>query len=501
MANQALANSEAAGEGSAAVKTAPAILIADDDPAIRLILHHRLEAAGYQVSEASDSNATLAALRSNRFDAALVDIIMPGAGGLEVLSTAQTEGIKTVIIVITAASTMSNAVEAIKRGAHDYLTKPFHNLDLVAAAVERAVELSNQAAEINRLKTEVGHHLVGGEIVGRSPAMQEIYKLIGRLVNNDANVLICGESGTGKELVARAIHFKSERWRAPFVAVNCSAIPQGLLESELFGHERGAFTGATERRAGKFELAGRGTLFLDEISDMPLELQPKLLRAIQEREFSAVGSSEVRRLQARIIAASNQDLEAAVSARRFREDLYFRLRVIPIFLPPLRERREDVGELVEYFIARAARDMGAKVAAASREAMETLTNYSWPGNVRELENCVLRAALLAPGNIIRTEDISFGKSGNKTHQQESPGGSLDELLTRSIRDYLDEQSDEAAGVYDAMAAKVERPLIELALERFRGNQVRAARFLGFNRNTLRKKINDLRIVVRKGPVA
>ncbi len=501
MANQALLKSEAPDEGGAATQDVAAVLIADDDPAIRLILRHRLEAAGYNVSEAADSNAALAALRTNRFDAALLDIIMPGPGGLEVLTAAQAEGIKTVIIVITAASTMSNAVEAIKRGAHDYLTKPFHNLDLVAAAVERAVELSAQAAEINRLKTEVGQQLVGGEIVGRSPSMQEIYKLIGRLVNNDANVLICGESGTGKELVARAIHFKSERWRAPFVAVNCSAIPQGLLESELFGHERGAFTGATERRAGKFELSGRGTLFLDEISDMPLELQPKLLRAIQEREFSAVGSSEVRRLQARIIAASNQDLEAAVAARRFREDLYFRLRVIPIFLPPLRERREDIPELVDYFIARAARDMGARVAATSREAMDLLMNHAWPGNVRELENCVLRAALLAPGNIIRAEDISFGKAGGKSSQPQAADGSLDELLARSIRDYLDEQSDDAAGVYDAMAAKVERPLIELALERFRGNQVRAARFLGFNRNTLRKKINDLRIVVRKGPAA
>jgi two-component system nitrogen regulation response regulator GlnG len=501
MANQALLKSEAPEEGGLVNQNAAAVLIADDDPAIRLILRHRLEAAGYNVSEAADSNAALAALRTNGFDAALLDIIMPGPGGLEVLSAAQAEGIKTAIIVITAASTMSNAVEAIKRGAHDYLTKPFHNLDLVAAAVERAVELTAQAAEINRLKTEVGHQLVGGEIVGRSPAMQEVYKLIGRLVNNDANVLICGESGTGKELVARAIHFKSERWRAPFVAVNCSAIPQGLLESELFGHERGAFTGATERRAGKFELAGRGTLFLDEISDMPLELQPKLLRAIQEREFSAVGSSEVRRLQARIIAASNQDLEAAVAARRFREDLYFRLRVIPIFLPPLRERREDIPELVEYFIARASRDMGAKVAGASREAIELLGGYTWPGNVRELENCVLRAALLAPGNIIRAEDISFGRSGQKSAQPQTEGASLEELLRRTIRDYLDEQNDETAGVYDAIAAKVERPLIEMALERFRGNQVRAARFLGFNRNTLRKKINDLRIVVRKGPAA
>ena len=214
MANQALLKSEAPDEG-AVVQNAPAILIADDDPAIRLILRHRLEAAGYNVSEAADSNSALAALKTNRFDAALLDIIMPGSGGLEVLSAAQTESVRTVIIVITAASTMSNAVEAIKRGAHDYLTKPFHNLDLVAAAVERAVELSAQTAEINRLKTEVGHHMVGGEIVGRSATMQEVYKLIGRLVNNDANVLICGESGTGKELVARAIHFKSERWRAP----------------------------------------------------------------------------------------------------------------------------------------------------------------------------------------------------------------------------------------------------------------------------------------------
>src|SRR5215471_7297008 len=366
------------------------ILIADDDTAIRLVLRHRLEAEHYAIEEASDSAAALEALRTGRFDVALVDIIMPGPGGLEVLTAARSELIRTLIIVITAASTMNNAVEAMKRGAHDYLTKPFANLDLVAAAVGRAVEVAAQAADLDRLKNEVNRQLVGGEIIGRSAAMQEVYKLIGRVVTNDATVLLLGESGTGKDLVARAIHFKSPRWRSPFVAVNCSAIPQGLLESELFGHERGAFTGATERRAGKFELVGRGTLFLDEISDMPLELQPKLLRALQEREFSAVGSSEVRRLQARIIAASNQDLETAVAARRFREDLYFRLRVIPLFLPPLRERREDIPELVEYFIARAARDMGAKVAAASREAMELLMGYSWPGNVRELENCVLR---------------------------------------------------------------------------------------------------------------
>ena len=216
-------------------------------------MRHRLEADGYRVEEAADSASALAALRSNRFDVALLDIIMPGNGGLEVLSAAHSEAIRTLIIVITAASTMNNAVEAMKRGAHDYLTKPFANLDLVAAAVKRAVEVGAQAADLNRLKDEVNRQLVGGEIIGRSAAMQEVYKLIGRVVTNDATVLLSGESGTGKELVARAIHFKSARWRSPFVAVNCSAIPHGLLESELFGHERGSFTGASERRAGKFE--------------------------------------------------------------------------------------------------------------------------------------------------------------------------------------------------------------------------------------------------------
>ncbi|HVN27350.1 MAG TPA: sigma-54 dependent transcriptional regulator, partial [Candidatus Binataceae bacterium] len=370
------------------------VLIADDDPAIRLVLRHRLEADGYRVDEAPDSQAALEALRTGRFEVALVDIIMPGMGGLEVLSTAKAEGIGTLIIVITAASTMNNAVEAMKRGAHDYLTKPFPNLDLVAAAVRRAVEVSNQAAkaaELDNFKENVAPKLAGGEIIGRSPAMQEVYKLVGRLVTNDATVLIYGESGTGKDLVARTIHFKSARSAAPFVAVNCSAIPHGLLESELFGHERGSFTGATERRAGKFETAENGTLFLDEIGDLPLELQPKLLRALQEREFNRVGGTDTLRLRARVIAATNQDLEAAVRAKRFREDLYFRLRVIPIHMPPLRDRREDVPELAEYFIAKAAREMDAKNTTLGPGAIAKLRAYDWPGNVRELETTVMRA--------------------------------------------------------------------------------------------------------------
>jgi two-component system, NtrC family, nitrogen regulation response regulator GlnG len=490
--------------GAESIATGAAILIADDDPAIRLVLRHRLEAGGYRVEEAADSATALAGLRSGRFDVALLDIIMPGAGGLEVLSAARAENVRTLIVVITAASTMNNAVEAMKRGAHDYLTKPFANLDLVAAAVGRAVEVAAQAADLDRLKNAVNRQLVGGEIIGRCAAMQEVYKLIGRVVSNDATVLLSGESGTGKELVARAIHFKSPRWRAPFVAVNCSAIPQGLLESELFGHERGSFTGATERRAGKFEMADSGTVFLDEIGDLPLELQPKLLRVLQEREFSRVGSVETLKVKARVIAATNQDLQKLVAARRFREDLFFRLRVIPIELPPLRERREDIAELTDYFVAKAVREMGARVSAINPDARARLLSYNWPGNVRELENTVMRAALLTPGNTIRAEDIDLTRGAAVEAGAPSAaggeGGALANLIARRIAGWLEEPNgEEPRDLYQKLVAEIERPLIELALKRTGGNQVKAARMLGLNRNTLRKKITDHKIPLTKYP--
>lgn len=480
-------------------RTQPAsVLIADDDPAIRLVLHHRLEAAGYNVEEAADSQSALVALLANRHDVALLDIMMPGAGGLEVLSEARTQGVRSLIIVITAASTMNNAVEAMKRGAHDYLTKPFENLDLVAVAVARAVEVAAQTADLTRLKDEVNRQLVGGEIIGRGPAMQEVYKLIGRVVNNEATVLLRGESGTGKELVARAIHFKSPRWRGPFVAVNCSAIPHGLLESELFGHERGAFTGATDRRAGKFEQAAGGTLFLDEIGDLPIELQPKLLRVLQEREFGRVGGFETLKMQARIIAATNQDLEAAVTARKFREDLYFRLRVISIDLPPLRERREDIAELTDYFASKAAREMGANTRFISPEARARLHAHTWPGNVRELENAVLRAALLAPGTTIRADDIELGRGGARSSAPAMDRSApLAELIAHRIGEMLDDSDGEPRDVYQKLVAELEKPLIEQALERVGGNQVHAARILGLNRNTLRKKLTEHRIIPQK----
>jgi two-component system nitrogen regulation response regulator GlnG len=479
-------------------------LIADDDPAIRLVLRHRLEAEGWRVEEAADSGTALEALGGGRFDVALVDIIMPGIGGLEVLTTARAQGCATPIVVITAASTMNNAIEALKRGARDYLTKPFENLDHVLKIAARAAETAAQASELERVKKELDRKLVGGEIIGRSAAMQDVYKLIGRVVTNDKIdvVLVSGESGTGKELVAQKIHFSS-RPRQPFVPVNCSAIPHGLVESELFGHERGAFTGAAERRAGKFEVAGAGTLFLDEIGDLPLELQPKLLRVLQDREFTRVGGGETQHLQARIIAATNQDLETAVAARQFREDLYFRLRVILIHLPPLRQRREDIPELTDFFVAKAVRDMGSLVTAVSPEARAKLQAYDWPGNVREMENTVLRAALLAPGNTIRADDISLARGPSAAAASETDTDVADSfaaLIGRRVAQYLDNANgEEPRGLYQKLVAEIERPLIEQAMRRSEGNQVRAARILGLNRNTLRKKLVDLGIATRKLP--
>jgi two-component system nitrogen regulation response regulator GlnG len=482
---------------SDAVQTS--VLVADDDAAIRLVLRHRLESAGYTVEEAADSQTALRALLANRHAVALLDIMMPGAGGLEILTQAREQEARAQIIVITAASTMNNAVEAMSRGAHDYLTKPFENLDQVAAAVARAAEIAAQAGDLSRLKDELNRHLVGGEIIGRSPAMQEIYKLIGRVVSNDASLLITGESGTGKELVARAIHFKSPRWRGPFVAVNCSAIPQGLLESELFGHERGAFTGATERRAGKFEQAAGGTIFLDEIGDLPLELQPKLLRVLQEREFSRVGGVETLKAQTRVIAATNQELETAVAERRFREDLYFRLRVIPISIPPLRARREDVGELTDYFVGKAVREMGAPARTIAPDARDKLYAYDWPGNVRELENAVLRAALLAQGSQLRAADLNLGRNGRSGKVASDAGATLGELIYRRLEEMVAEDGAEPRDLHQRIIAELEKPLIEIALARARGNQVHAARMLGLNRNTLRKKLADHAIAITKTP--
>ncbi|MGH7830682.1 MAG: sigma-54 interaction domain-containing protein, partial [Candidatus Binatia bacterium] len=310
-------------------------------------------------------------------------------------------------------------------------------------------------------------------------------------------ILIQGESGTGKELVAKTIHYNSPRWNKPFVAVHCAAIPRELLESDLFGHEKGSFTGALERRIGKFELAEEGTLFLDEIGDIPPELQTKLLRVLQEREFSRVGGREVLKTNVRILAATNQDLEKAVREKRFREDLYFRLKVIPIFLPPLRERRGDIPLLVNHFIEKINREMATQMSGVSPEALKLLEEHPWPGNVREMENTLIRAAVLSAGPILFPKDFSFpNRRGSGLPDYDSL--SLEEIILYKLEDYFEKTKGvDVDNLYSLVVERVERPLIELTLRKTRGNQIRAAQILGINRNTLRKKIADLHINIKK----
>jgi two-component system nitrogen regulation response regulator GlnG len=451
------------------------------------------EEEGLVVEAVASGTEALTILRGRRPDVALIDIRLPDMSGLDVLLTARSEQIDTPIIIITAQNTMANAIEATKRGAYDYLTKPFE-LDDVRHLIRRATDVRRLAREIRRLRGELRERY--DLLVGRTPGMQEIYKLIGRVAPTDATVLIQGETGTGKELIARAIHYHSDR-SGPFVAVNCSAIPRELLESELFGHERGAFTGAVDRRLGKLELPAGGTLFLDEIADMPLDLQAKLLRVLQEREFTRLGGREVIRLDARTVAATNQDLEAAVRARRFREDLFFRLRVVPITVPPLRERRADIPELIDFFVDKINQDLGTAILGVAADAREALVQHEWPGNVRELENTLMRAAVLARGRTIAFDDLAF--SGTAHMPLDGDALPLEAAVRRHVHQRLEEvrQGARPGGVHAALMAAVERPLFEAVLEEAGGNQLRAARILGLNRNTLRKKLTELGVTPKR----
>jgi len=392
---------------------------------------------------------------------------------------------------------MDNAIEAMKRGAYDYIAKPF-NIDEVQAVARRALEMARMSTDLKRVEREMrGRFEVGVAIIGNSPAMQEIYKIIGRIANTDTTILVQGESGTGKELIAKVIHYHSPRWSGPFIAINCSAIPRELLESELFGHEKGAFTGATEQRPGKFELAQGGTILLDEIADMPLELQAKLLRVLQEREVTRLGGRETLKVDCRILAATNQSLERAAKQGRFREDLFFRLNVVPVQVPPLRDRRSDIPELLTFFIDKINREMGTSITGISPEARDSLLRHNWPGNVRELENTLIRAAVLASGSTIMPRDLALAA------QEPTPAMygdmSLEEIVRLKLREYFRQTGDvEPSDLYALILERVERPLIELTLERTGGNQLQAAAILGINRNTLRKKISTLKITPRRG---
>ncbi|RME40467.1 MAG: nitrogen regulation protein NR(I) [Deltaproteobacteria bacterium] len=473
------------------------ILIADDEDSIRWVLERSLTRQGYLVDAVEDGRKAWDCFCRQTYDMAILDIRMPGIDGLELLERMQAERPETLVVIMTAETSMKNAVEAMKMGAYDYLPKPF-DLDEVDALLLKAAKASRISTKVRQLEDQLrDSYRLEKNLIGSSTAMQELFKLIGRVAPSNATVLIKGESGTGKELVARAIHFHSPRLAKPFVAINCAAIPHDLLESELFGHEKGAFTGAVERRQGKFEQAHGGTLFLDEIGDMPLELQVKLLRVLQEREVTRTGGSRSIPVDVRIVAATNQDLEARIQNGQFREDLYYRLNVVPIRIPPLRDRREDIPDLVDFFLGKARDELKVGTKACSKKALELLQRHDWPGNVRELENCIMRAALLSPDPVLTPADFPELLTGRSTGRKRDE--SLEELIENKLRQSLGPVQDieELENLYELVLHQMERPLLRIVLEKTRGNQLKAADILGINRNTLRKKIQTLGLKVQR----
>jgi len=462
------------------------VLIADDEDGLRWVLEKGLRQAGYEVTAVRDGDEALRAFSEAPFDLVFLDIRMPGTDGLTVLAKLRALASDAHVIVMTAHGTMETAIQAMQRGAYDYLAKPF-DLDEVLLLAERALAAGRLTQEVARLKTGLQEVWEFGALIGRHPRMQEVYKTIGRIAASDVTILLRGESGTGKELVARAIHHYSRRAGRPFVAVSSAAIPGTLLESELFGHERGAFTDAKERKLGKLELAHGGTLFLDEIGDMPPELQTKLLRALQERTIERVGGQESLRIDVRVLAATNRDLETMMREGRFREDLFYRLNVVTVTLPPLRERRRDIPLLVEHLLAKYAAELGERGVAP--EALDRLVGHDWPGNVRELENVVQRAMVMATTGVILPEHLPIGPVSAAASV--AIDATLEEIIERKLLECVRGLREHAsANLYDLMIGLVEKPLLRAVLRETGGNQVRAAQILGINRNTLRKKLTE-----------
>jgi two-component system, NtrC family, nitrogen regulation response regulator GlnG len=472
------------------------ILVADDDRAIRTVLNQALARLGHDVRMTGNAATLWRWVADGEGDLVITDVIMPDENGLDLIPRIKKMRPELRIIVMSAQSTLLTAVKATERGAFEYLPKPFDLRELVSV-VERALSAPRPTASAQDDPDD-------GQLplIGRSPARQEIYRAIARLMGTDLTVMITGESGTGKELVARALHDFGKRRSGPFVAINMAAIPRELIESELFGHEKGAFTGATARNMGRFEQAKGGTLFLDEIGDMPPEAQTRLLRVLQEGEYTAVGGRVPIRANVRIIAATHRDLSHLIRQGQFRDDLFYRLNVAPIRLPPLRERNADIPALVRHFAAIAARE-GLPIKTIDEAAMERLRRYRWPGNVRELENLVRRLAALYSQEVIGIDVIEaeLAEAPAAATPVEAAGGEgLSSAVERHINDYFAAHKGDlpAAGLYDRVLREIERPLIVATLGATRGNQIKAAHLLGLNRNTLRKKIRELDIPVVRG---
>ncbi|TCS61223.1 nitrogen regulation protein NR(I) [Varunaivibrio sulfuroxidans] len=475
--------------------TAKTVLIADDDEAIRTVLNQALGRAGYHVRTTGNASSLWQWVKEGLGDLVITDVMMPDENGLDLIPRILKVRPNLRILVMSAQNTLLTAVKATERGAFEYLPKPF-DLNELLGVVRRALE-TPRGAQPDRARGEEGEDL---PLIGRSSSMQDIYRTLARLMNTDLSVIITGESGTGKELIARALHDYGKRRKKPFVAINMAAIPRELIESELFGHEKGAFTGATQRGVGRFEQAQGGTLFLDEIGDMPPEAQTRLLRVLQEGEYTTVGGRTPVKTNVRIIAATHRDLKQLIRQGLFREDLFFRLNVAPIRLPPLRERVDDIPELVRHFISLAASE-GLPWKTVSPEAMERLQRHSWPGNVRELENMIKRMAALCAEEDIGLEAIET-ELNDSVPMAPAPddSGGLSAVIERQLQTYFSAHGKAlpASGLHERVVREVERPLILLTLQATRGNQVKASEVLGLNRNTLRKKIRELNIPIVRG---
>jgi two-component system nitrogen regulation response regulator GlnG len=473
------------------------IIVADDDAAIRTVLNQALGRAGYLVRTTGNAATLWRWASAGEGDLVITDVIMPDENAFDLIPRLRKLRPDLPIIVMSAQNTLMTAITAAERGAYEYLPKPF-DLNELTGLVQRALaakgEKKSTAPEVARQDDL--------PLIGRSPAMQDIYRVIARLMQTDLTVMISGESGTGKELVARALHEYGKRRNGPFVAVNMAAIPRELIESELFGHERGAFTGANARGIGKFEQAEGGTLFLDEIGDMPLEAQTRLLRVLQEGEYTPVGGRQPTKANVRIIAATHRDLRQLIHQGLFREDLFFRLNVVPMRLPPLRERLEDIADLVHHFLGQAERQ-GMPRKSVDPAAFETMKRHRWPGNVRELENLVRRLIALYTDTVI-TSEIVENELREPLASVSQPADEADLSLSAVVEKYLTRHFADLngrlpqPGLYDRVLRDVERPLISMCLGATRGNQIKAAEILGVNRNTLRAKIRSLDIPVLRG---
>jgi DNA-binding NtrC family response regulator len=435
------------------------ILLVDDDQSLRRVIEYSLVENGFTVRPAASGEEGLALFQKEPFDAVITDITMPGISGMEVLEKVRKADMGIPVIIITAYGTIESAVSAMKQGAFDYITKPF-NRDELRITLDRALKLRRLEKENVQLRGEVIDRYRFDAIVGGSEKIREVIALAGRVAPSEATVLVTGESGTGKELLARGIHYSSSRAEGPFIAVNCAAIPENLIESELFGHVKGAFTGAVRDKEGKFELADGGTLFLDEIGDLRIDLQAKILRALQERSVDRVGGEDLVDLNVRVIAATNRDLEQNVKEGTFREDLYYRLSVVILRMPPLRERKDDILLLAEYFLKKFTKGVTSTLAP---EALSLLQSYGWPGNVRELENVIERASVLKRGDIVTAADLP--------EKLTRVGGSAEDIILNLPDDGISLE-------------ELEKTLIMKALERHKGNQTRAAEYLRITRPTL-----------------